>query len=134
MQFSIPCAIFVAFCLYLKAVNGKKLCYNNQFNSITEFKLNQSFLSFWIIVNKILAAFERMKKKMMSFLQFYQKYTSKIFIISFQKFKFCLIFKADNCEVNFCLNGGTCSVNSFGQQYCICPSGVSGNLCQDGKL
>lgn len=42
----------------------------------------------------------------------------------------CQISNIPSCANNTCMNGGTCQVNSFGLQYCICPSGFTGGLCQ----
>ncbi len=36
----------------------------------------------------------------------------------------------NGCSINPCVNGGTCSVNSYGLQICACPSGFTGVNCQ----
>ncbi|XP_030045558.1 lactadherin isoform X2 [Microcaecilia unicolor] len=47
---------------------------------------------------------------------------------------FCVVFAAEGelCEVNRCLNGGTCltGVKDF-TFYCICPDGFSGAICNE---
>ncbi|XP_069840849.1 lactadherin isoform X1 [Dendropsophus ebraccatus] len=44
---------------------------------------------------------------------------------------FCafLRVKADLCETNICLNGGTCFVSASKEPFCICPDGFAGTDC-----
>lgn len=46
-----------------------------------------------------------------------------------------LYCESDLCsgEVAYCMNGGTCSVNSKGEAQCQCSIGYYGNNCSEGK-
>lgn len=48
-------------------------------------------------------------------------------------FTFLYIVLGTVCPDNFCTNGGTCFVNSFGDPTCLCPGDWTGAKCS-GKL
>lgn len=57
----------------------------------------------------------------------YTKFLLKNLLYSFYDFK--LISYNVVCSNNFCTNGGTCFVNSFGDLSCLCPGDWTGTKC-----
>ena len=45
----------------------------------------------------------------------------------------CVFFVGDPCAENPCLNGGQCFPSNYGGFTCQCPSGYSGQRCEDRK-
>ncbi|XP_056273289.1 milk fat globule EGF and factor V/VIII domain containing b [Pseudoliparis swirei] len=54
-------------------------------------------------------------------------------VLCLQLFTACLVFgvNGDFCEVNVCVNGGTCVTRAGAPILCICPDGFSGDTCNE---
>ena len=50
----------------------------------------------------------------------------------FEFHEFCFLTDVFECQQNPCLNGASC-VETFGAYFCVCPPGLTGPLCEDGR-
>ncbi|XP_071126584.1 adhesive plaque matrix protein 2-like [Mytilus edulis] len=70
-----------------------------------------------------------------NWLNLVEKYETTITCINYpglssiQKLPTCAFDKCPVCSNNFCTNGGTCFVNSFGDLSCLCPGDWTGAKC-----